>query len=220
MRYLHCCRRRRRQPRDHGAPYQYTAKAWSLDDWDDTLAVDKTRFTKHRIRVLAIALKIGAVKWSYGIQPEPIMALVVTLMRLSWPRRLSGLSGYFGYSRAYLSRVVNDVCQHLIEQYHGLLQWHPRLRRYRVIRACARAVVDEGCPSRIWGLSMATSRHSKGLRAVSIYYIQGIRSYTEWCFRRLPRQMAWSAACSVPSLADPTIGACIRIAESLTGSTV
>jgi hypothetical protein len=46
MRYLNCRRRRRRrQPRDHGAPYQYTAKAWSLDDWDETLAVDKTRFT-------------------------------------------------------------------------------------------------------------------------------------------------------------------------------
>jgi hypothetical protein len=59
--------------------------------------------------VLAIALKIGAVKWSYRIQPEPIMALVVTLMRLSWPRRLSDPSGYFGCSRAYLSRVVNNV---------------------------------------------------------------------------------------------------------------
>jgi hypothetical protein len=63
--------------------YQYTEKAWSLDDWDETLAVDKTRFTKHQIRVLAIALKIDAVKWSHGIQPEPTMALVVTLMRLS-----------------------------------------------------------------------------------------------------------------------------------------
>jgi hypothetical protein len=105
MRYLHCRRRRRCQPRDHGAPYQYTAKAWSLDDWDETLAVYKTRFTKHQIRVLAVALKTDAMKWSYGIQPEPIMALVVTLMRLSWPRRLSDPSDYFGYSRTYLSRL-------------------------------------------------------------------------------------------------------------------
>jgi hypothetical protein len=43
------------------------------------------------------------------------------------------------------------VCQHLIEQYHGLLQWYPWLRRYKVIRACIRAVVNKGCPSRIYG---------------------------------------------------------------------
>jgi hypothetical protein len=76
MRYLHFRRRRRCQPRDHGAPYQYTAKAWSLDDWDETLVVYKTRFTKHQIRVLAVALKTDAMKWSYGIQPEPIMAKI------------------------------------------------------------------------------------------------------------------------------------------------
>jgi hypothetical protein len=41
-----------------------------IDDWDDSNAVQKTRFTKHQIRVLVVALKIDATEWSYGIRPD------------------------------------------------------------------------------------------------------------------------------------------------------
>jgi hypothetical protein len=60
------------------APHQYIAKLWSLDDWDDSNAVQKTCFTKHQIRVLVEALKIDATEWSCGIRPDATMALVAT----------------------------------------------------------------------------------------------------------------------------------------------
>jgi hypothetical protein len=76
--------------------YQYIAKLWSLDDWDDSNAVQKTRFTKHQIRVLVVALKIDATEWSYGIMPDATIALIATLCRLSWPRPLADLVDMFG----------------------------------------------------------------------------------------------------------------------------
>jgi hypothetical protein len=125
MRHLHRRRRRRRRhyvlPRDQGALYQYIAKLWSLDDWDDSNTVQRTRFTKHQIRVLVVALKIDAIEWSCGIRPDTIIALLATLCRLLWPRPLADLADTFGYCSSYPSRVVNDVCQHLIEQHQDRL---------------------------------------------------------------------------------------------------
>jgi hypothetical protein len=112
MMLLHRRRRRQRSMRRRVAPspHRYTATAWSLDDWDDTNALQKTRFTKHQLVVLVIALKIDATEWSHRIKPDATMALVVTLMRLSRPRHLSDLCDTFGCSGSYLSRVINDVC--------------------------------------------------------------------------------------------------------------
>jgi hypothetical protein len=153
MMLLHRRRRRQRSMRVAPPPYTYSATAWSLDDWDDTNALQKTRFTKHQLRVLVIALKIEATEWSHRIKPDATMALVVTLMRLSRPRHLADLCDAFGYSGSYLSRVINDVCQHLIEQHHERLQWHPRLRQYKHLRALARrvAATKPRCGGRIWG---------------------------------------------------------------------
>jgi hypothetical protein len=122
-----------------------------IDDWDDSNAVQKTRFTKHQIRVLVVALKIDATEWSYGIRPDATMALVATLCRLSWPRPPADLVGMFGYCGSCLSRVVNDACQHLIKQHQERTLWHPRFQQYKVLRAYARAMINCGCPGRIWG---------------------------------------------------------------------
>jgi hypothetical protein len=115
-----------------------------------------------------MALGIAGIQWSNKNKPDPTLAFVATCCRFSQPRVLYDLADSFGYSPSYLSRVTNDVCLHLVATHRERLNWHPRLRQYKVSRRFARALAREKCPGRIWGFIeghfVPFSRPKKGQR--------------------------------------------------------
>lgn len=137
-------------PRWRNAPYQYTYRTWSLDDWADSNTWDNTRFTKPQIHELVQLLRLDEVEYNAGLTPHPVMACCVLLRRLAFSCRWCDLQESFGRSSGWLSTVFTCVIQHLNETFGYLLDWHPYLRSYRRLYGFANAV-EKRCHARIWG---------------------------------------------------------------------
>lgn len=136
--------------RDFGAPYQYTYREWTLDEWPDSNCFKNTRFTKPQIHELVQLLRIEDVEYNAGIKPPAVTALCVLLRRLAFSCRWCDLQEVFGRSAGWLSTVFTCVVVYLDKTFGPLLSWHPHLRSYRRLHGFANAI-EQRCYCRIWG---------------------------------------------------------------------
>ena len=115
------------------------------------------RFSIEEICRLATLLRLHAIPWRRRLNPNPETALCVVLACLAYPSRWSRCSELFGRSPAWLSTIFNDVVGYLVQEFKGLLQWHPQLT-YEQMQVYAKAVeAISDCP-RIWGFVDGTFR--------------------------------------------------------------
>ena len=125
---------------DQEAPFQYTYRDWTLDEWSEANCYRLTRFTKAEILTLTVMLRIDEVEYNAGLTPSPQIACCVLLRRLAFGCRWIDLCELFGRSHSWLSTVFNCVVSYLNKTFGWLLNWHPRLRSYNRLYCFANAV--------------------------------------------------------------------------------
>ena len=109
--------RKRKYRYRYRLPISYARQQWSLElsGWGDTECREYLRFTKAEIAQLLLhfdfqgsEIFINRLK-NLRCPATGEHALCMVLYRLAWPTRLKDMIQTFGYSRSYISNVVNTT---------------------------------------------------------------------------------------------------------------
>jgi hypothetical protein len=88
---------------DQGDHHHHDAWLWSLNDWDDTKPLQKTRLTKYQVGVPVVPLMVNAINRSRMIKPVTTMLCLLgghlAQAHYATIPLPCGLCDVFGYSR-------------------------------------------------------------------------------------------------------------------------
>ncbi len=102
---------------------EYQTFEFDLDQLPPERLRRMMRFNKEEIRMLIGYFAINSIEWSNRARPSSELALCLLLYKMSYPRQLFELADRFGRSPSYLSRVLNNLLEHLENRYGSMLRW-------------------------------------------------------------------------------------------------
>lgn len=118
---------------------------------NDILCSSLTRFTRAEIDLFLPLLGLEEIRFRNRIQATSEEALVVLLIKLSYPNQYWQMMDRFGHSRTWLSIVFNDTMIHLYRRYRKKLAWDNQRLTYEKLSSYAMAIHNFGGGSCFWG---------------------------------------------------------------------
>jgi hypothetical protein len=100
--------------------YDSTIPRFNLEEFDAEKCKVFFRFVKEDLYELAGQLRLpDEFVLSNRIRVDRMVALCMTLRRLSYPTRLVDLEHFFGWPKSTISMIVNDTINHIYETFKG-----------------------------------------------------------------------------------------------------